>query len=173
MQTHTRGRGTGKSQVRVQVVLSQPAGYPCSCLHVTGCCFPTGRAGVHQAEEPMVTKIRANVTLGVGGGGVRALDKDSECGGSDPLAFCNLDSDDIVNVYGAGGRRGGWGCDVKGQGYGDRGGERSDLFQVAALLSSGEGEEDFGEGGVEDIGGKLLQVVVEGVGDKEVEDWPW
>ena len=62
---------------------------------------------------------------------------------------------------------------MKGQGYGNRGGKRSNLFQVAALLSSGEGEEDFDEGGVEDIGGELLQVAVEGVGDKEVEDWPW
>ena len=34
MQTRTLGRGTGKSQVRVQVALSQPAGYPCSCLHI-------------------------------------------------------------------------------------------------------------------------------------------
>ena len=34
MQTRTLGRGTGKSQVRVRVALSQPAGYPCSCLAV-------------------------------------------------------------------------------------------------------------------------------------------
>ena len=62
---------------------------------------------------------------------------------------------------------------MKGQGYGDRGGERSNLSQVTVLLGLGEREEDFGEGRVEDIGGKLLQVVVEGVGDKEVEDGPW
>ena len=62
---------------------------------------------------------------------------------------------------------------MKGQGYSDRGGERSDLFQVAALLGLGEGEKDFGEGRVEDVGGELLQVAVEGVGDKEVEDRPW
>ena len=34
MQTCTLGRGTGKSWVRVRVALSQPAGYPCSCLVV-------------------------------------------------------------------------------------------------------------------------------------------
>ena len=47
--------------------------------HVTGCRFSTGRTDVHQAEEPMVTKIQANVALGVGGVGVRALDEDSGC----------------------------------------------------------------------------------------------
>ena len=62
---------------------------------------------------------------------------------------------------------------MKGQGYSNREGERSNLLQVTALFSLGEGEEDFGKGGVGDIGGELLQVAVEGVGDKEVEDWPW
>ena len=62
---------------------------------------------------------------------------------------------------------------MKGQGHGDRGGKRSNLFQVTLLLDPGEEEEDFGEGRVEDVGGELLQVVVEGVGDKEVEDWSW
>ena len=62
---------------------------------------------------------------------------------------------------------------MKSQGYGDRGGERSNLFQVAALFGLGEGEDDFSEGRVEDVGGELLQVVVEGVGDKEVEDRSW
>ena len=60
---------------------------------------------------------------------------------------------------------------MKGQGYSNRGGVRSDLFQVGVLLGSGEGEEDFCKGGVEDVGGELLQVAVEGMGDKEVEDW--
>ena len=120
-----------------------------------------------------MTEIQANVTLGVGGGGVRALDKDSGHGRGDPLAFSDLDLDDIVGVYWASGRRVGRGRDAKGQGYGGRGGKGSDLFQVAVLFGLGEGEEDFSEGGVEDVGGELLQVVVEGVGDKEVEDWSW
>ena len=47
--------------------------------HVTGGHFSAGRTDVHWAKEPMVTKIRANVTLGVGGVGARALDKDSGC----------------------------------------------------------------------------------------------
>ena len=41
-----------------------------------------------------------------------------------------------------------------------------------ALFSSGEREEDLSEGGMEILDGELLQVVVEGVGDEEVEDWP-
>ena len=36
MQTRTLGRGTGKSRVRVRVALSQPVGYPCSCLSMLG-----------------------------------------------------------------------------------------------------------------------------------------
>ena len=44
------------------------------------------------------------------------------------------------------------------------------LFQVVTLLGLGEGEEDFGESRVEDINREFLQVVVEGVGDEEVED---
>ena len=39
------------------------------------------------------------------------------------------------------------------------------------MFSSGEGEEDFCKSGVENVGGELLQVAVEGVGDKEVKDW--
>ena len=66
---------------------------------MTRCHFSAGRTDVHRAEEPVVTKIRANVALDVGGGGVRALDEDSGCQGSDPLAFSNLDLDDIVNIY--------------------------------------------------------------------------
>ena len=46
---------------------------------MTGRRFSAGRTGVHRAEEPVVTEIRVNVTLGVGGGGVRALDEDSGC----------------------------------------------------------------------------------------------
>ena len=54
-------------------------GFQTMMCHMTGHCFSTGRTGVHQAEEPMVTKIQANITLGVGGGGARVLDKDSGC----------------------------------------------------------------------------------------------
>ena len=126
---------------------------------------------VHQAEEPVMTKIQANITLGVGGGGVRALDEDSSRRRGDPLSFGDLDSDDIIGVYQASSRRGGRGRDVKGQGYGGRGGKRSDLVQVVVLFGLGEGEEDLSKGRMEDVGGEFLQEAVEGVGDKEVEDW--
>ena len=46
---------------------------------VTRCHFSTGGTDVHWAEEPVVTKIQANVALGVGGGGARVLDEDSGC----------------------------------------------------------------------------------------------
>ena len=98
------------------------------------------------------------------------MDQDSRDRRGDPLALSDLDLDDIIGVYWASGRRGGWGCDVKGQGYSNRGGAMSDLFQVETLFSLGEGEEDFSKCGVEDVGGELLQVSVEGVGDEEVED---
>ena len=49
----------------------------------------------------------------------------------------------------------------------------SDLSQVLMLFSLGEGEEDLREGQVKDVGGKLLQVAVERVGNKEVKDWSW
>ena len=66
-----------------------------------------------------------------------------------------------------------WGQEGEGQGYSGRrcGGSLSDLLQVVVLFDLDEGEEDFDEDRVEDICGKLLQVVVEGVGDEEVEDW--
>ena len=35
---------------------------------VTRCCLSTGRTGVHGTEEAMMTKIRANVAVGVGRG---------------------------------------------------------------------------------------------------------
>ena len=61
---------------------------------------------------------------------------------------------------------------MKGQGYGGWGCNRvSDLFQIFLLFDSSEGEEDFSEGRMEDTGRELLQVVVEGVGDKEVQHW--
>ena len=47
----------------------------------------------------------------------------------------------------------------------------SDLSQVVTLFSSGEGEKDLSEGGVEDVCGELLQVAVKGVGEEEVKDW--
>ena len=46
---------------------------------MAGHCLPAGRTDVHWAKEPMVTEIRANVTLGVGRGGARALNEDSGC----------------------------------------------------------------------------------------------
>ena len=47
----------------------------------------------------------------------------------------------------------------------------SNLLQVVMLFGLGEGEEDLGNGRVEDVCGKLFQVVMEGVGEKEVKDW--
>ena len=52
----------------------------------------------------MVTKIRATVTLGVGGVGMGILDKDTRGGGSDPLSLNDLDTDDIVIGYRGGSR---------------------------------------------------------------------
>ena len=46
-----------------------------------------------------MTEIRANVILGVGGGGVRALNENSRGRGRDPLSFGNLDVDDIIVSY--------------------------------------------------------------------------
>ena len=88
------------------------------------------------------------------------------------MAFGDLDPDDIIGVYWAGGRRGGWGQDAKGQGYGSRGCRMGpDLSQVVMLFSLGEGEKDLGDGRMEDAHGELFQVVVEGVGEEEVKDW--
>ena len=90
------------------------------------------------------------------------------------MALSDLDSNDILRIYWIGRRRRRWGQDAKGQEYSGWGCKRmSNLFQVLTLFSLGEGEEDLGEGWVKDTGGKLLQVAVEGVGDKEVEDWSW
>ena len=120
----------------------------------------------------MMTKIWANITTGVGGGRAWVLDQDSGGWEGDPLIFSDLNLDDIVGVYWASGRRGGWRWDAKGQGYGSKGcGVVSNLFQVVMLLSLGKGEEDLNEGRVEDVGEELFQVAVEEVGDEEVQDW--
>ena len=71
---------------------------------MTGRRFPAGRTGVHGAGEPVVTEIRAMVTLGVGGVRVGVLDKDARDRGSDPLSFNDLDTDDIVVGYRGGSR---------------------------------------------------------------------
>ena len=52
----------------------------------------------------MVTKIRAIVAWGIGGDRAIILDKDSGGGGSDPLAFCDLDVDDFIVSYRGGSR---------------------------------------------------------------------
>ena len=80
-----------------------------------------GWAGVHWAEEAMVTEIQANVTEGIGGRGAGALDQDLQGRGSDPLAFCDLNADNIFIIYGGGCRRSGMGGDLKGQGNGGGG----------------------------------------------------
>ena len=90
------------------------------------------------------------------------------------MTLNDLDLDNIFVIYQIGGRRRRRGQDVKGQGYNGWGCKRvSDLFQIFMLFSSGEGEEDLREGWVENAGGELLQVAVEGVGDKEVKDRSW
>ena len=66
---------------------------------VTRCRFPTGRTGVQGAGEPVVTEIRAMVTLGVGGVRARVLDEDSRGRGGDPLPFSDLDADDFILGY--------------------------------------------------------------------------
>ena len=45
------------------------------------------------------------------------------------------------------------------------------LSTVVLLLSSSEGEVDLVKSWVEDVAGELLQVAVEGVGVKQLEDW--
>ena len=131
---------------------------------MTRCCLCTGRTGVHGAEEAMMTKIQANVAMGVGRGRVWALDQDSGCWGGDPLAFSNLDMDDIISVHWIDGRRGGWGQNAKGQRYGGRWwGMVSDFFQILMLFCSDERVEDLGESRIESSDGELLQIVVEGV----------
>ena len=47
----------------------------------------------------------------------------------------------------------------------------SGVSMVVLLFCSGEGEVDLEEGWVEDVARKLLQVAVEGVGMKQLEDW--
>ena len=60
---------------------------------------------------------------------------------------------------------------MKGQGYGGReSGVMFDPSQIVALFGSSEGEKDLREGGMENVGGELLQVLVEGVGEEEVKD---
>ena len=71
---------------------------------VTRCCFLTGRAGIHGAEEPMVTEICTNVALDGRKAGAGVLDKDLERRGCDPLSFADLDMDDIIIVYQGGSR---------------------------------------------------------------------
>ena len=62
-------------------------------------CFSAGRTNMHGAEESVMTKIQANITTGAGGAGAGVLDQDSRGRRGDPLAFSDLDSDDIVGVY--------------------------------------------------------------------------
>ena len=66
--------------------------------------FPTGRTGVQEAGEPMVTKTRATVTLGGGGVGVGVLDKDSRGGRGNPLPISDLDADGFIVNYCGGSR---------------------------------------------------------------------
>ena len=74
-------------------------GFQTMMCRMTRCQFSTGRTDKHGTEEPMVTEIQANVTLGVGGGGAGALNEDLRGRGRDPLSFSNLNADDIVVNY--------------------------------------------------------------------------
>ena len=47
----------------------------------------------------MVTEIQATVTVGIRRVRAGVLDEDSRGGGSDPLSFNDLDTDDIVINY--------------------------------------------------------------------------
>ena len=79
-------------------------GHQTMMCHMTWHGLSTGRTDMHQAEEPMVTKIQANITAGVGEGGAWLLDQNPGCRGGNPLSFGNLDSDDIIGIYWAHGR---------------------------------------------------------------------
>ena len=79
-------------------------GFQTMMCHMTRGSFPASQACVHQAVQAVVTEIQANVTLGVGGGGARALNKDPRGRGRDPLSLSNLDADDIVISYQGGSR---------------------------------------------------------------------
>ena len=74
-------------------------GHQTMMCHVTGRHCLTSRAGVHGTEEPMVTKICTNVTLGGGGARAGALDKNTGRQGGDPLPFGNLDVDGVISNW--------------------------------------------------------------------------
>ena len=94
--------------------------------------------------------------------------KVTDFGGSDPLAFSDLDADNIFVVYGEECRRSWTGGDSKGQGNGGGGvgglWNNPSLSTVVLLFSLSEGEVDLVEHGIEDVDRELLQVTVEGVG---------
>ena len=100
------------------------------------------------------------------------MDKDPKGRGSDPLSFGDLNLNDIVILYGWGHRWGGIWREPKGKGDGSRrdGILLFDFLQVEILFCLNEEEEDLKKDGVENVGWELLQVVVEGVGVKQVED---
>ena len=103
------------------------------------------------------------------------LNQDSGYGGGDPLAFCDLDADNILIIYDGGRRGSGTRGNSKGQGNGEGGvgglWNNPSLSTVVLLLGSSEGEVDLVECGVEDVNQELLQVTVEGVGVQQFEDW--
>ena len=71
-------------------------GHQTMMCSMSWCQFPTGRADVHGAEEPVMAKIQANVGTGGGRAQVQVLDKNSRGQGSDPLPLSDLDTDDII-----------------------------------------------------------------------------
>ena len=55
----------GMSPSKTEITL----GFQTMMCHMAGCHLSAGRTDMHWAEESMVTKIRANVTVGVRGAG--------------------------------------------------------------------------------------------------------
>ena len=61
--------------------------------------FPTSRTSVQGAGEPVVTEIRAMITLDVGRVRVGVLNENLRGRGGDPLPFDNLDANDFIISY--------------------------------------------------------------------------
>ena len=74
-------------------------GFQTMMCDVTRRRFPAGRTGIQGAGEPVMTEIRAMVTLGVGGVRVRVLDENSRGGRGDPLPVSDLNADDFIISY--------------------------------------------------------------------------
>ena len=74
-------------------------GFQTMMCDVTRRRFPAGRTGIQGAGEPVMTEIRAMVTLGVGGVRVRVLDENLRGRRGDPLPVSDLNVDDFIISY--------------------------------------------------------------------------